>query len=244
MKNKVSIIIPSFNEANFILALIEQINDIDLRDVNFEKEIIVIDDGSTDNTREILEAQDDVMYFYQINSGKGSAVQNGIKRASGDYILVQDADLEYSPQDYLPMLKIITDLDFSSNVAVYGSRTLVERNLMKFIRPIPLKNQSLSSWLMNLVLTVLVLIFYQRFITDTLTGYKIYPKSFFLNNKIETKGFETDHEITAKLIRKQYKIIEIPIRYTPRTKEEGKKINIWDGFKAIHTIIRYRFTNV
>jgi glycosyltransferase involved in cell wall biosynthesis len=241
---KVSIIVPSFNEANFILALINQIKDIDLRHLNFEKEVIVIDDGSTDKTREILEAQDDIKYFYQINLGKGSAVQNGIRRASGDYILVQDADLEYSPQDYIPMLKIIKDLDFPTNVAVYGSRTLVERNLKKFIRLKPLKNQSHSSWLMNLLLTVLVIIFYRRFITDTLTGYKIYPKSFFLNNKIETKGFETDHEITAKLIRKHYKIIETPIRYSPRTKEEGKKINMMDGFKAIYTIIRYRLTNV
>jgi dolichol-phosphate mannosyltransferase len=239
----ISIVIPSFNEDKFILDLIKKIRDIDLNKLNFEAEIIVVDDGSTDNTRLIMENLEGIKYFYQENQGKGAAVQLGIKEATGDYILVQDADLEYSPADYLPMLEVIQSMKFIDNIAVYGSRTMVKVGSRKFIRPYPLKNQSLSPWIMNQLLTLMVIVFYGRYITDTLTGYKVYPTSFFKGIEVHSKGFEADHEITAKLIKKNYRIIEVPISYEPRSKAEGKKINFFDGIKAIVTLITYRLKN-
>jgi len=237
----VTIIIPSYNEEKFILDLIKKIKEVDLLSLNFEKEIVVIDDGSTDRTKDILSNLEGIKYFYQKNQGKGAAVQNGISKANGDFILIQDADLEYSPMDYFPMLEVISKSNYDENISVYGSRTLFVFKRIKLMRIFPIKKQSFSSFAMNLLLTFLHFIFYGKLITDSLTGYKIYPTSFFKDHKIESTGFEADHEITAKLIKRKYKIIEIPITYAPRSRAEGKKINIFDGIKAINTVMKFRF---
>ena len=237
----VTIIIPSYNEELFILELIKKIKEVDLLSLHFEKEIIVIDDGSTDGTKDKLYNIEGVKYFYQENKGKGAAVQNGISKANGDFILIQDADLEYAPNDYFPMLEVISKSNFDENISVYGSRTLFIFKRIKLMRIFPIKKQSVSSFAMNLFLTILYCLIYGKLITDSLTGYKIYPKSFFRDEKIESTGFEADHEITAKLIKRKFKIIEVPITYTPRSKAEGKKINFFDGIKAIKTIIKFRF---
>ena len=126
------------------------------------------------------------------------------------------------------------------NISVYGSRYLP---LYFGFIPKYYKGQNLSSYFANIIFIFLFFIFYQKLITDPLTGYKLYEKKFFNNNLIKSKGFEADHEITAKLIKNNYKIIEIPINYKPRTKDEGKKINFFDGLKAVYTIIKYRFFN-
>ncbi len=128
----------------------------------------------------------------------------------------------------------------SEKISVYGSRYLPLQ--FGFI-PKYYKGQNLSSYFANIVFIFLFFLLYQRFITDPLTGYKLYEKNFFKKNLIKSKGFEADHEITAKLIKSNYKIVEIPINYRPRTKAEGKKINFFDGIKAIYTIIMYRFIN-
>lgn len=237
----VTIIIPSYNEEKFISDLIKKIKAVDLLSINFEKEIIVIDDGSTDKTQDILNNLEGITYYHQENQGKGAAVQKGISKANGDFILIQDADLEYSPKDYLPMLEVLSKSNFDENISVYGSRTLFVFKRLKLMRIFPIKKQSISSFLMNLLLTFLYFLFYGKLITDSLTGYKIYPKSFFKDEKIKSTGFEADHEITAKLIKRKFKIIEIPITYKPRSKAEGKKINIFDGIRAIKTIMKYRF---
>lgn len=226
-----------------MLDLLKKISEIDLSKLGIDKEVIVIDNGSTDGSRELLDGVSGIRYFYQSNQGKGAAVQHGIKESKGNFILIQDADLEYAPSDFIPMLAIIAELNFSDDIVVYGSRTLPQNKSFKLSRFIPLRKQAISSWLMNQFLTILVFIIFGKFLTDTLTGYKVYPRKFFLNNEIKSKGFEADHEITAKLIRQNYTIVEIPITYSPRTKAEGKKINFLDGLKAIYTFFRFRFTN-
>ena len=151
---------------------------------------------------------------------------------------MQDADLEYDPKDYLPMLSCLKS---NPNAAIYGSRYKnfnEQKNLFLFRR---YKNQSFAAWTANLVLTFWTLLLYRVWITDTLTGYKIYPSNFFKNLDIKTSGFETDHEITAKLIRSNIKIFEVPISYIPRSVMEGKKIKASDGLKAIWTLLRFKF---
>ena len=145
--------------------------------------------------------------------------------------------MEYTPKDIIRLYDAAKNL---RNISIYGSRYLPLN--LGFI-PRYYKGQNLSSYFANIVFIILFFILYQRIITDPLTGYKLYEKKFFKNNLIKSKGFEADHEITAKLIKKNYKIIEIPINYKPRTKAEGKKINFFDGLKALYTIIIYRFIN-
>ena len=237
MKN-VSIIIPAFNEEKTIKKLLNKILSIDLSNINFTKEIIIVDDGSTDKTAEICSGYKNIKLIKQNNMGKGSAVQKGILHSNGDYILVQDADMEYDPFYYHKLL--MPFVEKKNNIAVFGSRYLREdRSLIKK----PFKDQNIFAFFFNYFLSFLFLIVQGKFISDLLTGYKIYEKKFFNENKIYTKGFETDHEITVKLLKNQINIIEIPIKYYPRTKKEGKKISFKDAVKAVLAVIKYKFIN-
>ncbi len=239
----VSIIIPAFNEEAFIGKLLDKIRQVDTFEVGFSKEIIVIDDGSTDQTAEIVHqcADSDLQLVKQTNQGKGRAVQNGISYATGDCILVQDADLEYDPDDYIAMLREMT----STNTAVYGSRTLHQfrNNGRRFPFPGRHPNQKFGAWLAGVLLTLWTFMIFGRWVTDTLTGYKVYPTETIRSMNIKTNGFETDHELTAKLIRRGIQIIEVPINYAPRTAIEGKKIRFSDGVLAVWTIFRYRWAD-
>ena len=232
-----SIIVPVFNEEKNIGILIEKLLKLDFSETNFSKEIIVVNDGSDDRSREIIEKFDKIQVINQENLGKGRAVQNGIKLAKGEYVLIQDGDLEYNPDDILLMCKEVKNFE---KISVYGSRY---KPLYFKIIPRFYKNQNFSSYLANIFFMFLFMFLYTRFISDPLTGYKLYLRDFFINNVIYSKGFEADHEITAKLIKQKYKIVEIPVSYKPRTKEEGKKINFFDAIKAMVTIIKYRFLN-
>ncbi len=232
---KISIIVPVFNEEKSLKKLFHKLQNLKF-DKN-KKEIIVVNDGSTDNSLNIIKKLKKIKVFNQKNQGKGKAVQLGISKATGDHIVIQDSDLEYSPKDIMRMYKTTIN---SEKISVYGSRYLPLQ--FGFI-PKYYKGQNLSSYFANIVFIFLFFLLYQRFITDPLTGYKLYEKNFFKKNLIKSKGFEADHEITAKLIKSNYKIVEIPINYRPRTKAEGKKINFFDGIKAIYTIIMYRFIN-
>ena len=236
----VSIIIPAFNEGRFISPLLEHILRVPIESIGFKKEIIVVDDGSTDNTAEQVKRFPEVRSIYQQNTGKGAAVQHGIHVSNGEYILVQDADLEYNPDDYLQMLKPLCDAPDS---AVYGSRIKGVIRDHGWHWPFPGKqtNQSLGPWLMNVLLTLITYLLFGRWVTDMLTGYKIYPRSFLASFKAKTCGFETDHELSAKLFKDKHQIIEVPIAYKPRSIKEGKKIGPLDGVKAIATLIRFRF---
>ncbi len=234
---KVSIIIPVFNEEKFIKTLIQRIQNIQVDKKYFNLEILVVNDGSTDNTKNILSKISNIKVLEQENLGKGRAVQNGIKNSNADLILIQDGDLEYSPSDYLKMLE---PFKYEEKISVYGSRVMgnyEKYNPLFFNGKHP--NQGYGPYFMNKILQLLFKILYNKNISDLLTGYKIYEKKFFENNEIETNGFETDHEISAKLVKKGYKIIEIPITYEPRSKKDGKKINFFDAIKAIFTIIKY-----
>ena len=167
-------------------------------------------------------------------------MQTGIKKSKGDFVIVQDADLEYDPKDYLQMLKSLK----GSNTSVYGSRILGQ--IYFFNRKFPFvgrhPKQGIGPWMAGVFLTFLVILLYGRWITDTLTAYKIYPSDLIKEMNIITNGFETDHEITAKLIRNKIQIIEVPINYHPRSSKEGKKIRMIDGFIAVWTLLRFRFT--
>lgn len=234
---KLSIVIPAYNESRFIDRLLSIIEDIDTSQVGFSKEIIVVDDGSTDKTAEIAETHRGVLVLRQQNQGKGSAVSRGIRSASGDFILIQDADLEYDPNDYLVMLRALKN---DCNV-VYGSRFLGQLGKAGHVGlPGRHPKQYLSSWIAGIVLSIWTFILYGIWLTDTLTAYKIYPSDFIKAIDIKTKGFETDHEITSKIARKGLKIREVPISYFPRTVEDGKKIKAIDGIIAMWTLLRFR----
>ena len=237
----VSIVIPAYNEAPFIGDLLRAIAQVDTRPLGFEKEVLVVNDGSTDATEVIARSfeKDGVKCFTQVpNQGKGRAVKRGIREATGDYILIQDADLEYDPADYLPLLAALeTGAD-----AVYGSRVLGQLRASGWSLT-PGKNpaQGFGPWVAGVVLSFWTLLLYGRWISDTLTAYKLYPAKVLKAITIETRGFETDHEITAKLIRKGLKIAEVPISYRPRSLAEGKKIKPRDGLIAVWTLLRFRF---
>ena len=230
-----SIIVPTYNEENNIEILIKKLIKLDFSNLNFDKEIIVINDGSTDRTGDIIDSFEDIKKLHQNNFGKGRAVQNGIKLAKGDYIIIQDGDLEYDPDDIIKMCKEVNE---SMNKSIYGSRYLpLKYNMFPKFN----KKQSILPYLANIIFIIMFLLLFKRIITDPLTGYKLYPMNFFKKFEIYSNGFEADHEITAKLIKSDYIIEEVPVSYKPRTIAEGKKINFFDALKAIKTIIKYRF---
>ena len=240
---KLSIIIPAFNEENYISKLVEKVHSVDTEKVGFSKEILVVDDGSTDQTfqfaKNAASKLPEISVLHQENQGKGNAVQTGIKKAKGDFVLVQDADMEYDPNDYIPMLKCLKD----SVTSIYGSRILGQIHF--FNRRFPFvgrhPEQGIGPWMAGVILTFCVIVLYGRWITDTLTAYKIYPIHEIRRMDIITNGFETDHEITAKLIHNGIQILEVPIHYQPRSLKEGKKIRMKDAFLALWTLLRFRF---
>jgi glycosyltransferase involved in cell wall biosynthesis len=239
MVRRLSIIIPAYNEGAFIGILLQRIQAVDLASLGFEKEVIVVDDGSTDHTAAVARGCAGVTVVSQPNSGKGRAVQRGIKEATGELVIVQDADLEYDPEDYRPMLAAATT---GEGTAVYGSR--VQGTMKKHgwsLTPGRHPTQNGGSWIAGVLLSLWTALLYGKWISDTLTAYKIYPRKFFEGVEIKTHGFETDHEITAKLIRKGIRIVEVPISYQPRSVAEGKKIRAVDGLIAVWTLVRFRF---
>jgi glycosyltransferase involved in cell wall biosynthesis len=240
----VSIIIPAYCEEAFIGELLRRIREVDVRPLGFEMEIVVVDDCSKDKTSEVASSFPGVRVIrHEVNRGKGRAVQTGIRACTGDYVLVQDADLEYDPRDYLPMLRALAE--GGERTVVYGSRTrgtIARRNGKPWF-PGRHPQQSFGPYVAGLLLTAWTFSLYGKLITDTLTAYKLYPTDAIRALDIKTHGFETDHEITAKLLRRGYRIVEVPIDYAPRGVEEGKKIKPRDGFVAVWTLLRYRLAD-
>lgn len=224
----ISVVIPAYNEVRFIGELIQQIRRVDVSALNCALELIVVDDGSTDGTPDLVAALPEVTLVRKANGGKGSAVRAGIAAATGDYVLIQDADLEYDPRDYVPMLSAL--LSGTASV-VYGSRYVAHR------RPYP--QQSLAAFLGGTSLSLVGLVFTGRYLTDTVTALKLFPRALLNELDLETSGFELDHEISAKVLARGHRIVEVPIRYYPRSRADGKKIGMRDWFTAVRTFARF-----
>jgi len=223
-KKVISIVIPAFNEEQFIGALLDKIAQVDTESLGISKQIIVVNDCSSDKTSEIVSAFSDVTLLeHQQNAGKGRAVRTGLDAATGDYIIIQDADLEYDPQDYIAMLAPL--LNDKADV-VYGSRYMKypESGILKNLITGKHPEQSWPAYLGGQSLSFIARLFIPMYISDTVTAYKLFKAPILKNMTLETTGFETDHEISCKVLAQGYRIQEVPIAYFPRTVEEGKKI--------------------
>lgn len=233
---KLSIIVPVYNEEKTISKIMECLEKLSIPSVT--KEVIVVDDGSTDSTRKNLsKIKWPKIVFHEKNQGKGAAVKTGIKKSSGDYIIIQDADLEYDPEYIKILVKPI--LEGKAKV-VYGTRLKRMPNFTAEERTF----QFLIHYLGNRFLSFVTSVLYGQWITDMETCYKLFPKIALNGVRLNARGFEFEPEITAKLMKKGYKIIEIPISAKPRGYDEGKKLHtIRDGTKAFWSILKYRFIN-
>ena len=228
---KLSIIIPCFNEESTIKEIIEKVNE----QTDIDKELIVIDDFSTDKSRSILnndlKGQIDHLILNEKNSGKGFSIKQGIKKASGDVILVQDADLEYDPTDYK---KLLSPIKKGFADVVYGSRFLGggETRVLYFWHTVG-----------NKFLTLLSNMFSDLNLTDMEVGYKVFKAEVLKNIELNENRFGFEPEITAKIAKKNLKIYEVSINYFGRKYSEGKKITWRDGFSALRCIIKYNLFN-
>jgi glycosyltransferase involved in cell wall biosynthesis len=245
---KLSIIIPVYNEADTLREILHRVRTVgvavpagfaaianDAQYVHLEKEIIVIDDGSNDGSREILQEEaergDLRVFYHEYNQGKGAAVRTGFENATGDFFVIQDADLEYDPREYPMLLQPI--LEGRAEV-VYGSR----------FRGGPTKTMFFTHMLGNRFLTLVTNILYDTILSDMETCYKCFSAEVIRDIPLRARGFEFEPEVTAKVLKRGHRIYEVPISYTGREFEEGKKINPWrDGLKAVWTLIKYRFVD-
>lgn len=226
---KLSIIIPVYNEKNTLLEILEKVEGSD--SLGLEKEIILVDDGSKDGTRDILKTLENKykMIYHQTNQGKGRALINGFKASTGDIILIQDADLEYNPQNYPELIRPILE---NKTDIVFGSRNLKNNSAdnLKFYL-----GRRLTNLFLNLVCG--------SKLTDFWTCYKVFKASVIKSLELESNRFDIEVEITVKLIKKGCKILEVAIDYFPRDIKAGKKIKPKDGLIALWKILKYRFLN-
>lgn len=225
---KVSIIIPAYNEESTIREILKRV-----RAVNLDKEIIVVNDGSIDNTSKMIqkEKRKDIKIFtHEKNFGRGHAIRTGFKYVTGDIVIIQDADLEYEPQDYYKLIEPILN---GKAAIVYGSRFYHGR-----------QNTPILSYLANKFLTWLTNLLYRTKLTDLETALKVFKSSVIKGLRLTSTRFDFCPEITAKLIKHGYTICEVPITYRPRTRQEGKKIHWFDAIKIINVLIREKFKSV
>jgi glycosyltransferase involved in cell wall biosynthesis len=224
---KLSVIIPIYNEVQTIQEIIKRVQATGLAD-----EIVAVDDGSTDGSREVLgklHGDGNVRVIYhERNQGKGKAVRTGIQNASGDLVIIQDADLEYDPREYQNLLRPIQE---GIADVVYGSRFLGAGR-----RPVLFWNM-----VANKILTLVTNILYNNILTDMETGYKLFRRQVVQNMTLHAHGFEFEPEFTAKILKNKVRIYEVPITFNPRDYSEGKKIKMRDAFIAMWTLIKYRF---
>ena len=222
---RLSIIIPVFNEAGTVAAIIEKVRALDL-----DKDIIIVNDGSSDGTREALAPYDNVpgirVHHSPVNLGKGASVRIGFSYAEGDIVTIQDADLELDPAEYHELIKPI--LEDTADV-VYGSRFLGGGRKGK-----------LSFYIANRALAVLTNTLYGSHLTDIETCYKVFRKDVLPSLKLRAARFEIEPELTAQVLKNGFRVVEKPIGYSPRGHDEGKKISWKDGFVAVYTLVNQK----
>ncbi len=229
-----SILMPAYNEEATIEEIVRKIDAVDLRHLSGSKELIIVDDGSKDRTVDIVKRlQKRYKYIKFIkhtrNRGKGGAIKTAIKHATGQIMIVQDADLEYDPRDYV---KCITPILKGKAKVVYGSRRLDKRNR---------QHSHFSFYLGGVGITLIFnMLFFTR-LTDEPTCYKTFRSDVIKKIKIDGNRFDWEPEVTAKIVKRGIRIHEVPIRYYPRTEDEGKKIRWKDGVDAVWTMLKYRF---
>jgi glycosyltransferase involved in cell wall biosynthesis len=224
---RLSVIVPCFNERQTVIELIDRVHAVPI-----EKQVIVVDDCSTDGSRELLctrakERGDIILVLRERNSGKGAAVQAGLQKAEGDVVIIQDADLEYDPADY-PL--VLRPIQTGKSKVVYGSRFLGEHKAMYFWHSLG-----------NKTLTLLCNVLFDTTLTDMETCYKAFTIDIAQQLKLREPGWGFDPEITARILRMGHRIYEVPISYAGREFNEGKKISWRDGFVVLLTLLRYRF---
>lgn len=226
---KLSVIMPVYNEVNTIREIIAKV-----KGVAIPKEIIIVDDGSSDGTKEILKninEPDIKVHFHEKNKGKGGSVRTALKYVTGDIVIIQDADMEYDPNEYPDLIKPIEE---GAADVVYGSRLCGGK---------PQRVHMFWHMMGNRFITFVANILYNNTLTDIETGYKAFRKEVVSGLNLRCNGFSIEPEITAKIFKKEYRVYEMPISYYGRNYKEGKKINWRHGFSAICTLIWYRFFN-
>ncbi|MEJ2264837.1 MAG: glycosyltransferase family 2 protein [Anaerolineales bacterium] len=226
---KISVIIPAYNEIHTIEEILKRVQAVGVAD-----EILVVDDGSTDGTRGVLKEYDSQgpvkVISHAENQGKGAAVRTGIQHASGDLIIIQDADLEYDPRDYQLLLQPVRE---GIADVVYGSRFLGG----------PRRPAMFWHMVANKMLTFMTNILYNNILTDMETGYKVFRREIVEDMKLRSRKFDFEPEFTAKVLKRDVRIFEVPITFNPRDYDEGKKIGVKDAFQAVWTLIKYRFVD-
>jgi glycosyltransferase involved in cell wall biosynthesis len=245
---KLSIIMPVYNERATLEEIVRRVRAVDLtvnadgsnqllgEPLTLEREIVIVDDGSTDGTRAILDRwraerpADMLIIYHEQNGGKGAALRTGFQAASGDVLVIQDADLEYDPRDYIKLLEPLLE---GRAPVVYGSRFMGG----------PRSAMSLSHTLGNKGVTLFTNLLFGTALSDMETCYKCFRRDVIQGMPLRSRRFEIEPELTAKILKRGYSIFEVPISYNGRAFHEGKKLNWRDGFSAIWTLTKYRFVD-